>query len=100
MFLEKANVTFQTSLTIYGKFISTQLKVNFEKFPFQLELQLPCPALHMSGPQDRSGFDIHKAQQAKTHPEPSTGPSNNASGTEFRSTLDYTEEDCCLSWPR
>lgn len=99
MFSEKANVTFQSSLTIYGKFISTQLKVNFEKFPFQLELQLPCPALHMSGPQDRSGFDIHKAQQAKTPPEPSTGPSNSASGTEFGSTLDYTEEDCCLSWP-
>ena len=75
-------------------------KENFEKFPFPTELQLPCSALHMAGAQGRSCCDIHEARQAKTHPEPSTGPSTSAPGTKFGSTLDYTEEDCCPSWPR
>lgn len=100
MFLEKANVTFQTSLPNYGKLIFTQLKVNFEKFPFPIELQLCCSAPHRSRPQDRSCFDIHKALQAKTQPEPSSGPSSSASGTKFGRMLDYMEEDCHLSWPQ
>lgn len=47
---------------------------------FPLSYSSPHPP-HTSSLWHRSCFDIHKAQKAKTHPEPPAGPSSRAQGT-------------------